>query len=295
MELRQERIYTKNNVARWAHCLLRKTKPDVKGKGIYYHYHDYIELLYFVSGEGHVLINDRELPVQAGSTVIVNARKAHATCLDTDSVFYCIKFLPSVLYDNEQSLWDFKYVLPFVSEDEDDYVLSPEDTEGTAIETLLREIMEEWTEERYAYELVIRANILKIVSLIFRIWQERGVAIKGRELPESIKKAVIHTVENYATATMGETAELCGLSYNYFSHLFRSYMGMSYCNYLITVRVNGAEMMLTSTPKSITEIASDAGFSSTSHFIACFRKIKGITPARFRKELHAESGVEYRK
>ncbi|MBE6640379.1 MAG: helix-turn-helix domain-containing protein [Ruminococcaceae bacterium] len=295
MDIKREKIYTKNNVQRWAHCLLRKVKCVPDNKSIYYHYHDYIELLYFVEGEGSVLINDKVLEVRPGSTVIVNAQKAHATCLETDAVFYCIKFLPGILYDNEQSLWDFKYVLPFISGEEDNYVLSAEDTRGTAIEPLLAEIMEEWEDESYAYELVIRANILKLISIIFRIWERKGVTVDHHEMPEIIKKAVIYTVENHSTATMQDTAEHCGLSYNYFSHLFHSSVGMSYSEYIITVRVNAAERLLTSGNDSITEIAAETGFSSASHFISCFSKIKGITPAKFRKELNRSRGVEHRK
>ncbi len=149
MDPKKEKIYTKNNVPRWAHCILRRTKYDPTKKTVYYHYHDYIELLYFISGEGTVLINDDRLSVSAGSTVIINAQKAHATCLVTDAEFYCIKFLPSVLYDNEQSLWAFNYVLPFVSEEEDNYVLTPEETADTPIRDLLTEIMDEWNSEFY--------------------------------------------------------------------------------------------------------------------------------------------------
>ncbi len=294
MDPKKEKIYTKNNVARWAHCLLRRTKYDPTKKAVYYHYHDYIELLYFISGEGTVLINDNQLPVSPGSTVIINSQKAHATRLTTDAEFYCIKFLPSVLYDNEQSLWAFNYVLPFVSEEEDNYVLSREETADTPIGELLAEIMDEWNSESYAYELVIRANILKIISLVFRAWEKAGVAVKSREIPDVLRKAVVHTIENYQSVTMQSTSDACGLSYNYFSYLFNEYFGMNYSNYLISVRVKEAEKMLISSARSITDIAEETGFSSTSHFISAFRKIKGTTPAKFRRELHAQNGVEHR-
>ncbi len=274
--------------------MLRRTKYDPAQKTVYYHYHDYIEFLYFISGEGTVLINDNQVPVSAGSAVIINPQKAHATCLTTDAEFYCIKFLPSVLYDNEQSLWAFNYVLPFVSEEDDNYVLSAEETADTPIEELLAEIMDEWNSESYAYELIIRANILKIIALIFRAWEKAGVAVKSREIPEALKKSVVYTIENYQSATMQSTAGACGLSYNYFSHLFNEHFGMNYSKYLISVRVKEAEKMLISSAKSITDIAEETGFSSTSHFISAFRKIKGTTPVKFRRELHAQQGVEHR-
>ena len=286
MDIREEKIYTKNNVRRWAHCLLRKVKPSgAAAKTDFYHYHDYIELLYFVSGEGSVLVNERSYEVTEGAMVIINAQQAHATSFTSNAVFYCIKFLPGVLYDNDQPLWDLKYVLPFISAGQDNYFISAAETKDAGIEELLKEIMREWTAEEYAYELVIRADILKIISIIFRIWRRKGIKLNSGELPDAIKKAVSYTVDNYSTVTMQEAAEACGLSYNYFSHAFHNALGISFCNYLTTVKVDAAERMLISSPKSITDIAVDAGFSSTSHFIACFKKVKGVTPAKFRKEI----------
>jgi len=285
MNAREEKIYTKDNVRRWAHCLLRNIKTSSKIPKIdNYHYHDYIELLYFISGEGRVCVNDTAYDVSVGDMVIINPQQAHYTSFKTDAVFYCIKFLPGLLYDSDQPLWDLKYVLPFISEGQDYYFLSENATRNTGIEALLEEIMREWTGEQYAYELVIRANILKIMSITFRICRSKGIELNGREIPEIVKKAVTYTVDNYSTVTMQEAAAACGLSYNYFSHAFHEALGVSFCNYLTTVKVNAAERMLMSSEKSITDIAVDTGFSSTSHFISCFKKVKGITPARFRKE-----------
>ena len=98
-----------------------------------------------------------------------------------------------------------------------------------------------------------------------------------------IKKAILYTMEHYQTVTEKEVADLCGLSYHYFSHLFRRTAGRSFSDYLSSLRISEAEKMLLSTEKSITDIAVETGFSTTSYFISRFRMEKGVTPARYRK------------
>ncbi len=285
IRLRDEGIYTKDNVGRWAHCFKDTERANMAADSLTsYHYHEYVELLYIVSGHGVVATNGTHYEVEDGSMVIVNAQETHTTAFYTDTEYYCIKFLPSVIYDREQSLWDMKYVLPFVSGRYEYYTFSREETEGTGIEALLSEIVREWEGEQHAYELLIRANILRILAAVFRLWEKKGILREEREIPLAVKKAISYTVKNYATVTMEEVARQCGLSYNYFSYAFHEAMGMRFCQYLTMVRISAAERMLLSSDKSITVIAEETGFSSTSHFIASFRRTKGITPAAFRKQ-----------
>ena len=53
-------------------------------------------------------------------------------------------------------------------------------------------------------------------------------------------------------------------------------------SYLNIMRINKSMDLLRDTDMSIAEIADMVGFCNQSYYSDCFRKIKGITPKKFR-------------
>ena len=84
--------------------------------------------------------------------------------------------------------------------------------------------------------------------------------------------------------TIEELSRLVYVTPQYLSRLFERFLGCSAYQYLLTYRINKAKGLLITAPHlKIQEISLLTGFSSTSHFIAMFKKTAGITPLQFRK------------
>lgn len=79
-------------------------------------------------------------------------------------------------------------------------------------------------------------------------------------------------------------AELTGLSPSYLSSLFKSEMGQSISEYIMSKKMEAARNMLRYTDYSSAEISSVLNFSSQSHFIRAFKRYVGETPKRYREE-----------
>ncbi len=283
MNIHEEKSFQIDGMESFIHCIRLQVDASEKWYQPSYHYHEYIEMLYFLEGEGFVYINEMKNSFSAGTFIIVNSKKAHTLSFSKPSKYFCVKFMPHVLYENEQSFVDLKYVMPFISEEKNQHIFSHDEICNTSIDLLFTEMMDEWDAMDVGYDLVIRANILKIFSVIFRLWKRMGNGEVMNNFSPDIKKAILYTMDHYQTVTEKEVANLCGLSYHYFSHLFRRIVGESYSDYLTSLRISEAEKMLLSTEKSITDIAAETGFSTTSYFISKFRMAKGVTPAKFRK------------
>ncbi len=71
----------------------------------------------------------------------------------------------------------------------------------------------------------------------------------------------------------------------YLSHLFRNEMGISFLEYLTSVRISIAKKLLQQTDLSIIEICLEVGYQDPSHFARIFRKQEGIRPLEYRKNL----------
>lgn len=85
------------------------------------------------------------------------------------------------------------------------------------------------------------------------------------------------------TVTMKDMAELCHLSPSYFSRLFSRELGETFVNYVNRGKIERAKKLLRESSMSVSQIAADAGYIDTSHFIQLFKRFEGVTPTMYRQ------------
>lgn len=289
MNNRAEAPFIVNGVESWIHCLeLNYPKSDGQNP-VAYHYHDYIELLYALDTDAYVWFNGEKCNFRTGDLVIVNSKEPHTLTYNRTSSYICIKFSPRILYADDNSLFEFKYVLPFLLKNSHQKVFCQNELHSTDVRNLVLEIMDEWQSKGPAFELVIRANILKIFTGIFRYWHSENILPNENAITDTVKTALKYVTENFETVTEDEVAKHCHVSYNYFSNIFKKAMGKNFSEYITLLRLREAEKLLLATNKSITEIALVCGFSTSSYFISKFKSYKGITPRQFRERTRQAS------
>ncbi|MCZ8523667.1 MULTISPECIES: helix-turn-helix transcriptional regulator [Paenibacillus] len=82
---------------------------------------------------------------------------------------------------------------------------------------------------------------------------------------------------------MAEIASVLGYSPRHLTTLFRRAYGTTPYAYLLSLRIRRAKELLGGGPApSVTAIAERVGFRDTSHFIATFRRLSGMTPEQYR-------------
>lgn len=84
--------------------------------------------------------------------------------------------------------------------------------------------------------------------------------------------------------TLYEIAATYHKNPKYLGRLFKREVGMSYSEYLLSVRLINAEKMLISGNDKIIEIALASGFNSISYFNRAFIKKNGTSPSEYRKK-----------
>lgn len=80
---------------------------------------------------------------------------------------------------------------------------------------------------------------------------------------------------------------------SHFSRMFKTYVGMSPKQYLTFVRMDHVRTALSSTNRSITNIAMENGFIDINNFTRTFRKTFGLTPSQYREHLRKENKAQY--
>lgn len=90
----------------------------------------------------------------------------------------------------------------------------------------------------------------------------------------------------HRNVSLSELSTLVNLTPGHFCAAFKQATGQRPHQFQIERRVERAKVLLRDSESSIADIALAAGFSSQSHMHIHFNRITGLTPARYRRDLH---------
>ncbi|OPJ65274.1 helix-turn-helix domain-containing protein [Clostridium oryzae] len=258
------------------------------------HYHNYIEILYGISGTYEVILNGKCYKFTDGDLVLINSKEVHQinSCCQKGGQYIVLRFEPEVIYNSMfYNHLQLKYVFPFILENsEHQKVIKKATIESTFIPNLLYEILKEFQMEAYGYELAIQNHIGRIFLWILRYFHQANVDFMHSLLTNMSSFKCLQPSFDYVLEHFNEDlkatdmAALCNMSSSYFSRTFNEQMHMNFNEYVNYIRITEAEKLLISTTMNITEIANAVGFNTTSYFIKLFKSYKNISPKQFRKE-----------
>src|SRR4051812_25709947 len=85
--------------------------------------------------------------------------------------------------------------------------------------------------------------------------------------------------------SIGDLAEVAGLSESYFRRWFHREVGSSPSDYVTRMRIERSKQLLATSQRSITQIAMEMGYNTSAYFTAAFHRETGTTPSDFRRQL----------
>jgi len=80
-----------------------------------------------------------------------------------------------------------------------------------------------------------------------------------------------------------EIAEDVGLHPVYLSRAFHRYAGISMSAYVRTLQLRQARHLLSTSKRTVAAIASESGFTDSSHLCHAFSHLLGVTPKTYRR------------
>lgn len=261
------------------------------------HYHEYIEIIYVLSGTFMASVSGREFSISDGDLLLVNSKEPHAFRRFPQCRYICVQFDPYVLFSTSRTSFEARFIMPFIMSCSSPQRLIPAaELEQTDIGDMVLDVDREYTEKNYGYELAMRADICRIFLWFLRKWHDQGVrmgmtqSVRNEDIVR-LESVLTYIDENYMrTVSAEKMASMCNMSYSYFSRFFKASIGKTFSEYLTYVRVTEAEKLLVSTGLNVSEIAMETGFSNASYFITQFKKHRNMTPKKFKQRLLIESG-----
>lgn len=102
---------------------------------------------------------------------------------------------------------------------------------------------------------------------------------------EHIKRAIRYIHNNLnENLTLESVSGEVNITPCYLCDLFRQTMEVTFSEYVRKERVKLAKKLLQTTSMTMSEIAYHCGFQTPTYFSACFKKVEGISPLKYKKK-----------
>ena len=129
--------------------------------------------------------------------------------------------------------------------------------------------------------------LLRQLFIIFERELKRKHILKNEYLDKEMDIATSYFNENYNhDINIDEYASSRGMSVSWFIRNFKKYTGQTPMQFIVSLRINNAQILLETTDYSINEISSIVGYENQLYFSRLFRKQKGCAPTEYRKREH---------
>ncbi|NUU61876.1 helix-turn-helix domain-containing protein [Paenibacillus agri] len=261
------------------------------------HSHDYINLIYIVNGAGEHVYNGSHFQVSKGDVFIIEPNKDHYYTANAGHTLevYGVQFQPELLRNELEVLikvnpfFDFFYVEPFFRETVDfSLKLTLNPAEQIEFRLLLDLLGDEFNQKRLGYRLMIQTKLLGLFVYLSRCYDklDNATLLSGLDDCTIIERVCEFIQKYYAQAmTLQQISRLCGMSQSTFTYHFKEVTGMSFLQFRNRVRCDAAKSLLTSSNLKIIAIANEVGFEDVSNFNKTFKRMEGISPREYRKQM----------
>ncbi|MBN2022679.1 MAG: AraC family transcriptional regulator [Pirellulales bacterium] len=133
------------------------------------------------------------------------------------------------------------------------------------------------------------ANVLEILGSALAAVRLREEGGKLDSVVREAKNLLAERVEEFVE--LKDVAELLGMSYDYFRHVFKEQTGMAPYQYHLQLRLNRAKELLNGTDMTTKDIAMTLQFESPYHFSRIFKQKTGMTPTQWRQGTRREESA----
>lgn len=275
------------------HIQMSNEFPDYIGV---MHSHEYIEVMYIVSGRATHIIGDKSYDAKRGDLFIINMNTPHAFYNTDESkepfvvydLMFTLDFFDASLTGN-QSLEmlnsSFMFYSLFHDRDEFPPFFSVSGSTYTMFGELFNKIYLEHRGQEKGYIEIIRAYLLQLIITIFRLDINASKSAGGLKNKQTVEYIIKYIKENYSSSiSVKDLAEKVYLNADYLGRVFRSTTGMTISAMIQKVRIEHVCHLLSITDRTVADIAASCGFDDMKFFYNVFKKNMGVLPAYYREQ-----------
>ena len=284
-------------------CGLYEVFDNAPWEGVKHHWHDEIEILYFMKGNFKVKINMESFPVEEECFFFVNPGEIHSVDCSGPATESAIVFHPCILNFEHYDLAQTQLIQPLTKGE----IQSPRflDSSHPAFHKIKKEYLDilnvfhqtgmflsseyQTVTEDIASQLFIRAGLLKMLGFLssFSLLTQPEKADDYRV--QIIKSSLEFIRKHYQEKIyIRDLAGNASMNEQYFCRFFKKILGKSPITYINEYRIKQAIILLQTTDSPVMDICLDCGFNNLGNFLREFKKDTGFTPLQYRKHFSSE-------
>ena len=231
----------------------------------YANWHENVEILFFTSGVGTVICEDKRVPVSAGDITVIDSGLLHRIESDNEVRYDCL--IVDETFCRNNGLHPSAMAFPRVIKD-------------AVLAALYNNVA-----KAFESDDLYRLPTLRAATLTFMVALLRDYGSIAESAPRDAN-AAIRTAIGYIRSHYAEPLELdllaaeVGCSKYHFIRKFKEATGQTVVAYINAVRVEHAERLLREGTLSVAAVAEACGFPNHSYFSKVFCRHRGILPSR---------------
>lgn len=245
------------------------------------HAHSFHELYFLLSGKRRYFIGHKIFDVAPGNLVIIPQTVLHRTTSVNQQGYgrYVVYFQEEYIKDLISTIGqdNFQAFL------ESGCILFSED-EASRLRQKLIQLADE-AKKQDSLTAAMEKNLLEQI-ILYALRHGQKKEMEQKEGADKIQIAARYISEHYTEEiTLSDAATMAFMEETYFSKKFKQLTGFGFKEYLITTRIKAAENLLKTTDMTVGEIADACGFSSSNYFGSVFKRMLGVSPANYHKQI----------
>lgn len=255
--------------------------------GLFLHYHtNMLEIHIIRSGKGRYLIDQKFLPYQSYTAIVVQPMHQHRFFYEPGTWLHrMILFVDRTMFFGRRADLVARKLPEWIKLNSIDINI---------LEMQYRLIENEISRPSADSRIILRNELENIVLLLQKAGREKGI----KSFSDLRLLNVIDFIEkNYAAKTsLKRLGMIARMSPIYLSHRFKQQIGIGLKQYILQRRIAAARVCLESDKDvKMIVLAEQLGFSDLSSFYRCFRSYTGIAPAAYSKIYHKQSNIYQRQ
>lgn len=254
------------------------------------HWHEEYELMAVTEGYGAAHINNHRFEIRTGDILFINSGDVHSFSAEpgVPLTFYAIVFGRELISSYGNDDIQQKYIQRQTNGEllfQDHF--HPEDPGWQELSSLMEEIHHTYQSQDDGYELLIKADLLRIWYLLCRYPSTSPISYHRNDDSRIVltKEIIQYIRDNYsANLTLPELAYQFHMSEGQFCRFFKAQVNMTAIEYLNYYRIGVACDMLEDDSISVSTVALECGYNNISYFNRTFRRYMHCTPKEYRSQ-----------
>ncbi len=250
-----------------------------------FHNHTYYEMHLVTKGESeHQLKNGEIIKLKMGDFIIYPPGCKHKITNEPTEFSKLLLAFDFVVKDNPNPQTDFYYIAEQAMEN-----VHPRSSTKN-IRTLAKKLVKLYNLASYEENDLFLFSAMSLIIEMFEIVVGKNVILLEKKYnDERINLAIEYIKQNIsASLSVRDVSDYLYISTRQLTRLFEKTLNVSPGSFIKNYRMERIRNMLLNVNLSLEKISDSMGYNDVSSLIKAFKRVEGVTPAAYRKDLFTQ-------